>query len=131
MAALEINPPSTGAAPTITNPSVAPASIPADASASATLTAKVVSAGGKVARVGAAVLQNGSHDDNEIADVVLFDDGTHGDAVAGDGVYSDNELRATAGAKSGPRTIRVRATVVDAAGKSHSTAIEFGALTVQ
>jgi hypothetical protein len=131
MAALEINPTTMGAAPTVANPSVTPASVPADGSASATLTAKVASTGGKVVRVGAAVLQNGSHDDKELADVVLFDDGTHGDAVAGDGVYSDNELRASAGAKSGPRTIRVRATVVDAAGKSHSTAIELGAFAVQ
>jgi hypothetical protein len=131
MAALEINPTTMGAAPTIANPSVTPASVPADGSASATLTARVASTGGKVVRVGAAVLQNGSHDDKELADVVLFDDGTHGDTVAGDGVYSDNELRASAGAKSGPRTIRVRATVVDAAEKSHSTAIEFGAFAVQ
>jgi hypothetical protein len=131
MAALEIDPTTMGAAPTIANPSVTPASVPANGSASATLTAKVASTSGKVVRVGAAALQNASHDDKELADVVLFDDGTHGDAVAGDGVYSDNELRASAGAKSGPRTIRVRATVVDAAGKSHSTAIEFGAFAVQ
>jgi len=63
--------------------------------------------------------------------VVLFDDGTHGDAVAGDGVYSDNELRTISGAAPGPRTIRVRATVVDAAGKSHSTVIELGGFAVK
>jgi hypothetical protein len=131
VAALEINPASTGAAPTITNPSVTPASVPANGSASATLMAKVDSARGKVARVGAAVLEDGAHDDKQLSDVVLFDDGTHGDAVAGDGIYSDNELRTLSGAKPGPRTIRVRATVVDAAGKSHSTAIDFGPFGVQ
>jgi hypothetical protein len=131
VATLEINPTSTGAAPTITDPRVTPASVPADGSASATLTAKVDSAGGKIARVGAAVLEDGAHDDKQLNDVVLFDNGTHGDAVAGDGIYSDNELRTLSGAKSGPRAIRVRASVVDAAGKSHSTAIDFGPFAVQ
>jgi hypothetical protein len=77
------------------------------------------------------VLQNGAHDDKELADVVLFDDATHGDATSGDGIYTDNELRTLDGAKPGPRTIRVRATVVDSAGKTHSTAVDFGTLTVQ
>jgi hypothetical protein len=131
MTALEINPSSMGAAPTITNPSVTPASIPADGSLSATLTAKVESSGSKIVRVGAAVLQDGAHDDKGFNDVVLFDDGTHGDAVANDGIYSDNELRTTSGAKAGPRTIRVRATIIDTAGKSHSTVVELGPFAVQ
>jgi hypothetical protein len=62
---------------------------------------------------------------------VLLDDGTKGDAIAGDGVYTSNELKALSEATPGARTIRVRATFVDAAGKSHSTVTDFGPFAAQ
>lgn len=130
-ALLEIDPAGTGAAPTITEPTIAPSSIPADGSRSATITARVALAGGgKPIRVSAAVLVNGARD-AQVGEVALWDDGTHGDATANDGVYSVNELRTQAGATPGERTIRVRATFIDAATKAHSTVIEYTGLSVR
>ncbi len=131
MGALEINPASMRAAPTISAPALSPATIPADGSASAKVTVKITSPGAKPAHVGAAALLAGTHDNLEIGDFSLYDDGTHGDATAGDGVYTYDQIKALSGAKSGARTLRVRATVVDPSGKSHSTAVDFGTLTVQ
>jgi hypothetical protein len=111
---------------------VTPASVPAAGSTPATITVKAM-ASGTVVRIGAAVLNAGAHD-KVFSDVVLFDDGTHGDAIAGDGVYSSNEIKPNPGngmVASGARIIRVRATVVDGGGKSHSTAIDVGGLAVQ
>lgn len=131
VALLEIDPSSTGAAPTITEPTVTPASIPLNGSVNATISAKVAIGGGaKPVRVAASVLQDGARDE-KIAEVVLFDDGTHGDATANDGVYTVNEIRATAGATAGARTIRIRATFVDASTKAHSTVIEYTGLSVR
>jgi hypothetical protein len=130
MATLEIDPASTGAAPTITAPTVTPASVPLDGSSSATVTVKVAAAG-KVERVGIAGIKDGLHDIKGLPDLVLLDDGTHGDAVAGDGIYSSNELKAFSEATAGTRLIRVRATTIDADGKSHSTAIDFGPFDVK
>lgn len=126
-ALLEIDPPSTGAAPTITEPTVVPASIAQDGSENATITAKV---SGKPVRVAASVLEDGSRDAN-LTEVVLFDDGTHGDAAANDGVYTSNEIHAMSGATSGARTVRIRATVIDEGTKAHSTVIEYTGLSVR
>jgi hypothetical protein len=131
VALLEIDPSSTGDAPTITDPTVTPASIPLDGSESATISAKVAVAGGaKPVRVAASVLKDGARDD-KVGEVVLFDDGTHGDATANDGVYTVNEIRATSGAIAGARTIRIRATFIDASTKAHSTVIEYTGLGVR
>jgi hypothetical protein len=131
VATLEINPASTGAAPTLSQPSIAPATIAADGSASATISVKA--SGGTIARVGIAVLAAGVHD-NVFTDLVLLDDGTQGDAQAGDGIYTSNQLKPDPGAgtvTSGARSVRIRATIVDGSGKSHSTAIDVTGLTIQ
>ena len=56
---------------------------------------------------------------------------SHGDAVAGDGVFTTDRIGANSSASLGPHTIRIKAEVKDAAGVRHATAIEFGTLQVQ
>ena len=132
MATLEIDPASGGAAPTLSQPAVSPASVPVDGTRAATLSVKAT-ASGTIARVGATVMLAGTHD-NVFNDVVLLDDGTHGDATAGDGIYTNNQIQPDPGAGTvmpGARTIRIRATFVDGGGKSHSTAIDVSGLGVQ
>jgi hypothetical protein len=133
-AVLEIDPASTGLAPAMSNPTVTPASLPGDGTAAATVTVKVA---GEPFRVALAILDAGSRDAPAFGDIVLHDDGTHGDVTAKDGVFTTNELRPTAGTKAGPRTIRLRATTytasasVSGATMAHSTVIDVEPFAVQ
>jgi hypothetical protein len=130
---LDINPTSFGSAPSVTQPTITPATI-TRGGASATVTAKVSSIG-TLLRVGSAVLLNG-HKDVESncirGEAIMSDDGTNGDGTATDGVFTNNQIGASSCATAtGPRTVRVRAEARAADGKQHATVVEFRNFDIQ
>jgi hypothetical protein len=126
---IEVDPASTGDAPAITNPLLTPAYVLSSHSPPATVQAHVTSPGA-IQRVNASVL-DGGYDNGDFLDPVLFDDGTNGDATAGDGTYTNASLGPrNDGIALGPRTVRVQAEDQTADGRLHATALEFGPLDV-
>ena len=67
---------------------------------------------------------------NIISQAVLFDDGSHGDATAGDGRFTNNAVGASASAPLGPHSIRVKTEVRAADGRRHATALDVAQLDV-
>jgi Abnormal spindle-like microcephaly-assoc'd, ASPM-SPD-2-Hydin len=129
LATMDINPASVGSAPQISDPGLNPGFVSVSSGSRSTLMA-TVSTPSQLQIVEAEALFNGLPD-SAMPPWFLFDDGTHGDAVAGDGIYTTDGIFAPSSASPGPRTIRIKAEVKDAAGVRHATAIEFGALDVQ
>ena len=84
----------------------------------ATVSATVLTASpdDTIIRVSNAILFNGL-DDPHVNHAVLLDDGT--------GVFSSDRIRTDCCAVPGPRTVRVKAEVVDSAGRRHATAVDF------
>src|SRR5207244_13250580 len=68
--------------------------------------------------------------DSHVDRLVLLDDGTNGDTLAGDGIFTNNRLGADCCAVLGSRLVRVKAEVRASDGKRHATAIDFEPLTV-
>lgn len=128
LATMDVNTTTLGDAPSITSQTLSPASIGLNQANSATVSANVATSN-RVTRVSAAVI-NGGQSDGNVNGPVMFDDGTHGDAVAGDGIYTSNEIRANCCAAVGPRTVRVRAEVRDPGNRRHATSVEFVGPTV-
>ena len=127
LATLDINPSALGDAPSITAPALMQSTIALNGASQSLVTASIATSN-TVSRVSAAVLNAGIPDPNVNAPVML-DDGTNGDQVAGDGTYS-GRITANCCAVPGPKTVRVKAEVRDAANRRHATAIEFSGLTV-
>ncbi|HET9660956.1 MAG TPA: hypothetical protein VFP05_11545, partial [Thermomicrobiales bacterium] len=133
LATMSIDPVDLGAAPVISNGTIAPAAILPEYGSEAVVSASV-STDGQVLGVGFAALLGSELDVNLGNAVVLLDDGTNGDTAAGDATY-------TAGAivhapvvirdpDTGPRTVRVAAEIEDGNGLRHASAVEIGTLTV-
>jgi hypothetical protein len=127
LATMDINPTALGGAPAITSPALTQAVIGLNGSNPSLVTAKVTTSN-QLSRVSAAVLNKGITDPN-VNDPVMVDDGTNGDQVAGDGIYTGT-ISANCCAVLGPRNVRVKAEVHDSGGVRHATAIEFGGLSV-
>ncbi len=126
---MEVNPSSVGSAPQIAEAGLSPGFVSLSGGSRTTLTATVRTPL-PLQIVEAQGLYNGLPDPGLPA-LTLYDDGTHGDAVAGDGVFTTNAMFAYSTVSLGQHTIRLKAEVKDAAGVRHATAIEFGALDVQ
>ena len=133
LATMSIDPVDLGAAPVISNESIEPATILPEYGSEAVVSVSV-SANGQVLGVGFAALLGGTVDVNVGHLLVLLDDGTNGDAVAGDGTYTLGaivhapiEVRES---DTGPRIVRIAAEIEDANGLRHATAVDIGTLTV-
>ena len=127
LATLDLNTTTLGEAPVVTSPTLSTGTI-VQSGAQATVTATVKTSD-KVTRVGAAVLAAGMVD-NDMSQPVMVDDGTQGDLVAGDGIYTSSSLGSDCCSVLGAHTVRVKAEVRDSGNRRHATAIEFGGLTV-
>jgi hypothetical protein len=103
---LDIDPSDLGNAPQISAPYTSLTNLVAGGPA-ATVSVNVA-AKGTVTRVIGAVFVDGIEDKSINSEPQLFDDGTNGDAKAGDGVYTSNRVGAWAASKPGPRTLRIR-----------------------
>jgi hypothetical protein len=125
LAVLDVNPASVGSAPSITNPMTNPAFLVVNHGSTATVSAQV-SASGTLDQVSVAFLKDGLND-NQVAPLVLFDDGPnggHGDAVAGDGTFTNNRGDAASDAMTGPRTVRFQADSHTSDGKRYVTTLD-------
>ena len=128
LAILDLNPLTNGDAPTINNPKIDPEYVLTNGRSTTTLST-AVSTNSTLVNVGGTFLLNGLNDNQVcVSDRYppqLLDNGTQGDALAGDGIYTNNFINALAGATVGPRTVRIKAEVVGTDGKKHATAIDF------
>lgn len=132
LATIDVDPASPGAAPGVSQLAISPSSVsPGDPAA--TVGAKVTSTAAP-GRVGSAILIAGRQDTTGncvSGNQVMYDDGTHGDQVAGDGIFTDNEIGIGSCAAAGARTVRVRAQVQASDGRQHATVVDFGPFTVK
>jgi hypothetical protein len=128
IATMDVNPQTLGESPAISSPTLSQPSIALSGASQSTIAAPVTTTD-KVTRVSAAIL-SGAANDPDVSPPVMLDDGTNGDAAAGDGVYTSNRLLADCCAALGPRTLRVKAEVRDSTNRRHATAVEFGGLTI-
>ena len=133
LATLTIDPVDLGEAPVISDGSIEPASILPEYGSETVVSASVITSG-LLLGVGFAALLDGTVDVNLGQTIVLLDDGTNGDAVAGDDTYSAGGIVHTPlivrEPESGPRIVRIAAEVEDANGLRHATAVDIGTLTV-
>jgi hypothetical protein len=121
----ELKPTSLGLAPTITDASSTPAYITTSGNAPVfacrpTPTTGLVPSGG----VQAGVLLDGIADPATWQGSTLHDNGWSGDAVSGDGLFSDNTAYFNRVPSIGPRTLRFKAELLGADAKYHASAID-------
>jgi uncharacterized protein (TIGR03437 family) len=129
LASAEINPTNFGSAPVLVNPSVNPAYAVAGGSKQGTVTVGV-SPADHVLGVNYSILRDGLIEDPVNGDIFLKDDGTSGDKVAGDGIFTLNNVIAKSTSSPGPRLLRLFAEVSDAAGLLHGTLIDLSPFAV-
>lgn len=122
LAILDVNPASLGGAPDVYEARMPPPFVLTDGRSSSNITAKVTTTN-TISRVSNAMLLRGMHDAN-VGEAVMLDDGTQGDLTSGDGIFSNNAIRANGDAVVGPRTVRIKAEVRGGDGKRHATAID-------
>lgn len=128
LATLDLNPARLGGAPSIGAPKAEPASVRTDGRSNATVSAQV-SVSGTIVKVSYIILRDGLRQAEPFGFGFgrMFDDGTHGDAVAGDGIFTSNELRAGSGAVVGPYTVRIKVEArasADRLAPRHATAVD-------
>jgi hypothetical protein len=128
LAILDRDPADAGPSPRLSQATLDPATIQDQGNSAATVTVKVEHTGTLVG-VGARVLYDGLNDPNA-GDYLLWDNGSNGDAAAGDGVYTNNGVRTNCCAVVGPRAVRIYAQVQGSDGKRHATAIDVGPFAV-
>ncbi len=121
----ELNPAGLGLAPAITAASVTPPYIATNGPSpifalQPTPTNGLLAGGGAQA----GILLNGIADQATWQGSSLHDNGANGDAVQGDGIYSDNTAYYSNPPGIGPRTVRFKAELLGADGNYHATAID-------
>jgi Tol biopolymer transport system component len=121
--------PPVGTAPAVTEAGIAPTTIVKDMFGANTIRARITAPG--MLRLAIAPFGINGVRDTMIGDPTLVDDGTNGDAVAKDGIYSSNRFNASAMSPAGPRTIRIRAESTTSDGRRHATVVELAGVSVQ
>jgi uncharacterized protein (TIGR03437 family) len=129
LASAEINPTNFGSAPVLLSPSLNPAYAVAGGSTQGTVTTGV-SPADHVVGVNYSILRDGLVEDLVNGDIFLKDDGTSGDKVAGDGIFTSNNVIAKSTSPAGPRLLRLFAEVSDAAGLVHGTLVDLSPFSV-
>jgi uncharacterized protein (TIGR03437 family) len=129
MATAEINPTNLGAAPVLSSPSTNPAYAVAGGNPQGTVTV-AVSPHDHVLGVNYALVRNGLVEDPVNGVIFLVDDGTSGDKVAGDGIFTSNNVIARGVAQTGPRLLRLFAETKDAGGLRHGTLVDITPFSV-
>ena len=126
---LNLNPVNLGQAPALADPKIAPSYVViGDSKTSISVRSNTANT---PIRTNSVAFRNGVEvNTNLISQAVLFDDGSHGDATAGDGRFTNNAVGASASAPLGPHTIRVKTEVRAADGRRHATALDVAQLDV-
>ncbi len=128
LAVAQINPSNLGVDPTISDVTINPSYLLTQDQSSITVSA-AVSASSKPVGVSEAFQLNGLDELEEFSDDPLYDDGTHGDATANDGTYTNDGI-STESTQAGPRGLRISAETVDGNGMQHVTTVEVEGLNV-
>lgn len=133
LATLDIGPAEFGAAPLISDTLIDPAEVVVAYGSTVTVSA-AIDGNGEFVAAGLVALRDGLYDVNVGRSASLFDDGTNGDADAGDGVFTNSTIQhsfiVAREDDTGPRTIRIQAEVMASDGLRHATALDAGTLTV-
>jgi uncharacterized protein (TIGR03437 family) len=129
LATAEINPENLGAAPALGNPTTNPAYAVAGGSTQGTTTVEIFPHD-HVLGVNWALLRDGLVEDPVNGDINLMDDGTSGDQVAGDGIFTTNGVIAKSNATAGQRLLRLFAEVTDPGGLRHGTLVDVSPFSV-
>ncbi len=125
-----LNPSSLGKAPTVNSITVSPSFVVVNNGSNYSVSAHVTSSE-SIAGASNAMLLGGVSEEGHFTDDRLYDDGSNGgDATAGDGVYTNNFFKYLGDGPLGPRTLRVSAETVDAAGLQHVTSVEVDPFSV-
>jgi hypothetical protein len=127
---LQVGAPELGAAPSIREAIVTPPKLQKGTGAGAALISARVTAPGTLHGVSTVFARNGLRDPELFAPQTLVDDGTQGDGVAGDLVYSSDQGSAAAGAATGPRTLRIHVESTSE-GRRHATVLELADIEVE
>lgn len=126
---LELNPASLGQAPALADPKIAPSYVLIGDSKTS-ISARMNTANTHV-RTNSVALRNGVEvNTNLVSSAVLYDDGSYGDAAAGDGRFTNNTVGASASAPLGQYTVRVKTEVHAADGRRHAAALDVAQLDV-
>ena len=129
LASAEMNPANFGSAPLLLNPSLNPAYAVAGGSKQGTASV-TVSPHDHAIGINYSILRDGLVEDLVNGDIFLKDDGTSGDKVAGDAVFTSNNVIAKSTSPAGPRLLRLFAQVSDATGLRHGTAVDLTPFSV-
>ncbi len=126
---MELNPASLGQAPALADPKIAPSYVVIGDSKTS-ISVRMNTTNTHV-RTNSVALRNGVEvNGNAVSWAVLYDDGSYGDATAGDGRFTNNTVGASASAPLGPHTVRVKTEVRAADGRRHATALDVAQLDV-
>ncbi len=126
---LELNPGSLGQAPALADPKIAPSYVVIGDSKTS-ISVRMNTANTHV-RTNSVAFRNGVEvNTNIVNSAVLYDDGSYGDATAGDGRFTNNTVGASASAPLGPHTVRMKTEVRAADGRRHATALDVAQLDV-
>ncbi|MBI4469049.1 MAG: choice-of-anchor D domain-containing protein [Acidobacteria bacterium] len=104
----DIDPPAPGNVPIFSDVRLSPNYVLADGSTTATVSASFTGSSGGVRRVCFDTLRDGAVQEQGLRGTELLDDGSNGDSIAGDGVFTNSGVRRGL-ATQGPLTIRVNA----------------------
>lgn len=122
LATIEMYPATLGAAPAISSPAINPGYVIPDDVFTATATMAAIPFQGVWAGYG--IVRDGLVEPPVTGDIGLMDDGTSGDQVAGDGIFTSNIVQGTYQSPTGPRLLRLFAEVKDGAGKLHAMIVD-------
>ncbi len=130
---MDVNPASTGASPVMSNPGVSPDFVLINNQSSATETVTVTPATANLYRVSSVTVVGGVPDTGSggtVFEGILYDDGTHGDAVKADHIFTNNGVTADSIAVLGTRIIMYRAEALSSDGKRHASELQFSPFSV-
>jgi hypothetical protein len=127
---LELNPGSLGQAPNLTEPKIAPPYLVIGDGSTTSFSVRSSTTNTHL-RTNGVVFRNGLEVNSSIVnDAVLYDDGSNGDVISGDGRFTYGFVRANVGATVGPHTVRMKTEVRAADGRRHATALDVAQLDV-
>ncbi len=108
---LEVNPVNLGQSPDLADPEIVPPYLVIGDGSMTSFSVRMNTTNTHL-RTNGVVFRNGLEvNSNVVNDAVLYDDGSNGDAIAGDGRFTYGSVRANSGATVGPHSVRMKTEV--------------------
>lgn len=132
IAVAELDSRTLGSVPTVSEPHLSASSVPRDNGVTNVFASATVV--GASPFVGSVMFNKGIIESQSLSNGAagFLDDGKKNDKTAGDGIFtSPGDFRAYTAATPGPRVVRIKAELKDAAGKRQAHALDFGPFAVK